>query len=137
MRFNPGLGAGFAKGIGSGATAGTTTAKALALPAVGNRAAGVQMVVPITYQGHSETVYFNLVAVQKGRSEAVLLLIGADAALDSQSIATLSDEATAHLQARSVEAAWIRLRRPTPAGAVGYIDMRESTRVKDPKGGGR
>ena len=51
LRFNPGLGAGIAKGIGSGATVGTTTAKALAIPAVGDRAAGVRMVVPIAYQG--------------------------------------------------------------------------------------
>jgi hypothetical protein len=96
LRFNSGFGASIAKGVGNGATAGATTAVALAVPPVGDHAAGMQVVVTVTNQGGPVTITIDLVAIQKGRSE-VLMLVGGGPASDTQSLATLEAAAAAHL----------------------------------------
>ena len=96
LRFNSDLGAGIAKGIGNGATVGTTTTNALAVPTVGGHSAGVQMVVPLTIHGSPLTIYIDFVAIEKGRSEAILMFVGG-AASDAQRFATLKQAAAAHL----------------------------------------
>ena len=94
---NPGLGAAIAQGIGSGATVGTTTAGAVTVPAVGDRAAGLQVVIPMTVHGVSTTGYLDMVAIQRGRSEAILVVTGASEPGTSQLVANLAPAAAAHL----------------------------------------
>jgi len=97
LRSNSDLGTGIAKGIGNGATAGTVTANALSVPALGDHAAGVQMVVPLTIQGSPATFYVDFVGIQKGRSEAILVSVGS-AASDAQGYAAVEQAAAAHLK---------------------------------------
>jgi Domain of unknown function (DUF4190) len=72
LQSNPGLGASVAKGVGPGATAGTVSTSSKSFTVGGTTVHGVELAIPITYQGTTNIVYIDVVAAHKGRSETVM-----------------------------------------------------------------
>ena len=97
LHLNSDVGSSIASGIGNGATAGTATANAIDLPGIGDHAAGVQAVIPLTVQGAPVTAYIDFVAIQKGRSEAVLIMTAGGGGSGAQDLTGLEQAAAAHL----------------------------------------
>jgi hypothetical protein len=99
LQLFPDLGSQVAKGVGSGATAGTVTASAKSVSVPGGKVAGVELAIPITYQGTTNTVYVDMFAGQKGRSEAVMRFssVGTspDASLETQMLGSAMAKLTA------------------------------------------
>jgi hypothetical protein len=72
LQMYPDFGASVAKGVGSGATAGKVTASAKSAPVGGTTVHGVELAIPITYQGTTNNIYIDILAATKGRSEVVM-----------------------------------------------------------------
>jgi hypothetical protein len=98
LQLFPNMGAQAAKAVGSGATAGTVTATARTVQAGATKVAGVEVAIPITYQGSTNTVYIDMLVGQKGRSEVILrftsLGTSPDAALEGQVLAAAMGKLT-------------------------------------------
>jgi hypothetical protein len=85
----PGKSQQIAQQIGEGATVGKVTVTAATVPPAGVHSAALVIAVPFTYQGVSGTISVEDVAVQKGRSESILVFTGTDLASQSATIDSL------------------------------------------------
>jgi hypothetical protein len=64
----------FAKGAGGKGT--TTSSRVVASPRIGERAAWYRLVGRLTVQGNVAPVHMDVLAVQKGRTQAMLMFVG-------------------------------------------------------------
>jgi hypothetical protein len=62
-----------ASGIGKGATVGAVSVSALPQLPYGQDSAGIELAIPITYQGLTGTLDIDMITIAKGRSEGDLL----------------------------------------------------------------
>jgi hypothetical protein len=86
------------KGLPNGATVGQVTVTGGAGPAYGAHHADIVMSFPFTYKGVSGTEYFEVVLVQKGRSESVLELTSTGAPPPADRVVSLTEAAADRLQ---------------------------------------